>query len=223
MGLAMTVARNPAEETRPRNLPSVMEGLPLWELARASKSWNFTEAAMGIAAMGAYWNSPERPRTANALKNPAISAFESWREQVRGKKAAVIGHFMNLERTLAPVCELSILEQRPRHGDYPASACEYLLRLQDFVFATGVTLINKTFPRLLELSRAAEFILVGPSAPLCPRLLDFGVKDLQGFVVTKPDLCRAIVRGEREDLKIFDAGQRVSIAGISGLSPSPLL
>ncbi|MDR3248292.1 MAG: DUF364 domain-containing protein [Treponema sp.] len=210
-GLAMTLTRNVGDEVRPRTLPPALEGLPLRELARASKSWNFAEASMGIAALGAYWNSPERPQTAKALENRAISAFESWRERVRGKKAAVIGHFMHLERTLAPICELSILEQRPREGDYPASACEFLLPLQDFVFATGVTLTNKTFPRLLELSRPAEFILVGPSTPLCPLLLDFGVRDLQGFAVTNPELCRAIVLDEREDLSIFDAGRRVSL------------
>jgi uncharacterized protein (DUF4213/DUF364 family) len=116
-----------------------------------------------------------------------------------------------LERTLADVCELSILEKRPQPGDYPDSACECLLPLQDFVFATGVTLINKTLPRLLEIAAGIEFIMVGPSVPLCPLLFDFGIRDLQGFVVTDPDLLREIGDGKRPDLAIFDAGKRISI------------
>jgi uncharacterized protein (DUF4213/DUF364 family) len=109
------------------------------------------------------------------------------------------------------VCELSILEKRPIPGDYPDSACEFLLPTQDFVFATGVTLINKTFPRLLALSRKTAFILVGPSVPLAPFLFDYGVRDLQGFVVTDPERCRKVVNRESQCGLIFDCGKMVSL------------
>jgi uncharacterized protein (DUF4213/DUF364 family) len=124
---------------------------------------------------------------------------------------AVIGHFPHLEKTLGKVCDLAILEKRPLPGDYPDSACEFLLPFQDYVFATGVTLINKTLPRLLELSRRQGLILVGPSVPLAPLLFDWGVRDLQGMVVTDPELCRGVITGENLGSTIFDAGQRVSI------------
>jgi uncharacterized protein (DUF4213/DUF364 family) len=210
-GLAMTIAPRLIRETRPRTLPPSLEGYPLRKLAEASKSWNFVEAALGVAAINAFWNSPEHPAVAGTLKNEDKSAFAAWRERAAGKKAAVIGHFPDLEKSIGMVCELSILEKRPQGGDYPDSACEFLLPQQDLVFATGVTLINKTLPRLLGLSNSAEFILVGPSVPLCPRLFDFGARDLQGFVVTNPELCGEIILGNRQDLCIFDAGKRVSI------------
>jgi uncharacterized protein (DUF4213/DUF364 family) len=194
VGLAMTLS----EATRPAILPqspvSTPEGMPLAELAGAVKSWNFTEASMGMAAVNAYWNSPEREAVKKALKNGDTEAFSAWRERAAGKKVAVIGHFFQIEKTLGPVCDLSIIEMRPSPGDYPDSACEYLLPDQDFVFATGVTLINKTLPRLLELSRACGIILAGPSVPLAPRLFELGARDLEGFVVTDPERCSAIVR-----------------------------
>lgn len=138
-------------------------------------------------------------------------AFTVYRNQVAGKKVAVIGHFYRLEQILGGICQLSILEKRPVSGDYPDSACEFLLPLQDYVFATGVTLTNKTLPRLLELSRHTGLILAGPSVPLAPSLFRWGVRDLQGFVVTDPDLCRAIVNGENQSAFIFDTGKRVGL------------
>jgi uncharacterized protein (DUF4213/DUF364 family) len=190
----------------------------LRELAAAAKSWNFAEASLGMAAINAYWNSPERPLVARALELGDTEAFSAWKNRAAGKKVAVIGHFFNLEQTLGGVCELSILERRPGPGDYPDSAAEFLLPQSDFVFATGVTFTNKTFPRLLELSRAATFILAGPSVPLAPPLLDRGVRDLHSLVITDPGLCAAILRddgdfsgGERPSARLLRAGRRVSV------------
>jgi uncharacterized protein (DUF4213/DUF364 family) len=185
--------------------------MALAELAEAVKSWNFGEASLGMAAINAYWNSPEHDSVVYALERGDTQAFTAWRDRVAGKKVAVIGHFYLLEETLGKICDLSILEKRPRPGDFPDSACEFLLPFQDFVFATGVTLTNKTLPRLLELSRDTGVILTGPSVPLAPPLFDWGILDLQGFVVTDPGLCRAVVSGKNRDALIFDAGQRVSL------------
>jgi uncharacterized protein (DUF4213/DUF364 family) len=208
VGLAMTLR----DESRPRTLPDLCAGMPLRDLASAAKFWNFTDAALGVAAINAYRNSPERPPVQAALdRGEVIGAFEVWRNRAAGKKAAVIGHFPNLEQTLGDVCELYVLEKKPLPGDYPDSACEYLLPLMDFVFATGVTLINKTFPRLLALSQKCGLILVGPTVPLAPLLFDHGVRDLQGFVVTDPDLCHAIIAGKEPEKVIFDTGKRVSL------------
>jgi uncharacterized protein (DUF4213/DUF364 family) len=207
VGIAVTVH----EETRPGSMPSPCTGMALRKLAAAAKSWNFAEASLGMAAINAYWNSAEHAVVARALERGETEAFSAWRNRVRGKKAAVIGHFPRLEEKLGEICELSILEKRPLPGDYPDSACEFLLPLQDFVFATGVTLTNKTLPRLLELARGTGIILTGPSVPLAPPLFDWGVRDLQGFVVTDPALCRRLVREELSGAAIFDAGRQISM------------
>jgi uncharacterized protein (DUF4213/DUF364 family) len=164
-----------------------------------------------MAAIGAWYNSPEHERVARALERGDKNAFDDWRERARGKKAAIIGHFPHLEKTLGRVCEFSIIEKRPIGEDYPDSACEFLLPEMDLVFATGVTLINKTLPRLLELSVKSGVILVGPTVPLSPALLKFNVRDLQGFVVTDVDKCRAILSGECPELRVLDSGERVSL------------
>ena len=59
-------------------------------------------------------------------------------------------------------------ERRPLGGDLPDQAGEYLLGRQDCVCITGSAVANKTLPRLLELSRSAYVVLVGPSVPLAP-------------------------------------------------------
>jgi uncharacterized protein (DUF4213/DUF364 family) len=205
-GLAMTLDK----PVRPRTLTKNMAGMSLRELAVFSKSWNFEEAALGIAAINAWWNSPEQKTAACSLNIGDDDSFSFWRERVTGKKVAVIGHFPYLENKIGDVCELSILEKRPVEGDFPDSACEYLLPVQDYVFATGVTLINKTLPRLLELSRHCGIILAGPSVPLAPPLLRRGVIDLQGFVILDTARCAAAVLGEGHS-GIFDTGRRVSL------------
>jgi uncharacterized protein (DUF4213/DUF364 family) len=221
VGLSMTLHDN----TRPTLLELPPDdprcgGITLAELAAAAKSWNFIEASLGMAAVNAYWNSPERAIVAEAVKHGETEAFAAWKDRAAGKKAAVIGHFFNLEKTLGGVCELSILERRPGPGDYPDSACEYLLPQSDFVFATGVTFTNKTLPRLLELSQNAAFILAGPSVPMSPILFDRGVCDLHGLVISDPELCSDILRGragevshgEKPSMQLLRAGKRVSIA-----------
>ncbi|MDR2485174.1 MAG: DUF364 domain-containing protein [Treponema sp.] len=183
----------------PRRKQGVYAGMTLKELAKAAKSWNFIEAGYGVAAINAYYNHRERVKALGIdLTHPSMAneAFQKYREEITGKKAAVIGHFSYLEHLLGPVCKLSILERRPRDGDYPDPACEYLLPEQDYVFITGSTLVNKTLPRLLQLCGNAYTVLVGPSVPLAPALFDFGADDLSGFVALTPADCfHAILSG----------------------------
>jgi uncharacterized protein (DUF4213/DUF364 family) len=211
VGLAMNLAWVHGTDTRPRLLGDSLRGIPLRELAEASKFWNFGEASIGVAAINAYWNSADHEAVARAVEGEEHKAFEVWQDRVRGKKVAVVGHFMRLEQTLGQVCELTILERRPDPGDYPDTACEYILPEQDFVFSTGVTLVNKTLGRLLELSRRQGMILAGPTVPLAPPLFDFGVVDLQGLVVTDPELCRDVITGKNDCASVFDTGKRINI------------
>ena len=55
-GMAMTTQG----DTAPRMLGADYPGMPLKELARACKSWNLREAGFGMAAVNAYYNTPER-------------------------------------------------------------------------------------------------------------------------------------------------------------------
>ncbi|WP_051866994.1 Rossmann-like domain-containing protein [Corynebacterium atypicum] len=170
-------------------------GMPLSEAAGLARSWNFTEAGIGVAAMNACYNAPERGgqvgvdvadlsqgRRARVLGVSRGDSFRVFRERVAGKKVAVVGHFKGLEQVLNPVCDLSILERAPMDGDFPDSAAEYLPPRSDWVFITGSALVNKTLPRLLELSRDAMTAVVGPFTPMTELLFDYGADVLSGFL-----------------------------------------
>jgi uncharacterized protein (DUF4213/DUF364 family) len=98
----------------------------------------------------------------------------------------------------------------PVEGDYPAAAAEYLLPESDFVYIGSSCFVEKTLPRLLELSKNAKKItIVGPSATLAPVLFEYGVDDLSGYVVKDSERAMRIIRGA-ENGKIFSTGQKVA-------------
>lgn len=226
-GTAMTVT----EQGSVAELTGDRRGQPLKYLAFLAKSWNFLEASVGVAAINAYYNNRETwgqrkertrgpvnsegdpPRANPAAEVPweiagAENAFESYAQAVKGKKAAVIGHFRHLESYLTEAKEVSVLERRPVDGDYPDSACEYILPEQDFVFITGSTMVNKTLPRLLQLSQAAQVILVGPSTPMAPALFRYGVDEMSGFLAASRDgIINAASMAEHK--AFFQCGERV--------------
>lgn len=208
VGLAMTIH----ETSRPTIHTGSWIGMPLKEAAQCVKSWNFEEAAIGLAAINAFHNSREQARKhgiALVESGSALDkdAFLTHTDMLRGKRVCVVGHFPYLEERIAPHCTLSILERAPRSGDFPDSACEYILPEQDFVFITGCTLINKTLPRLLALSQRACVVLVGPSVPLSPVLFRFGADELSSAVITQPALCAQLAA--KGGPSIFQSGQMV--------------
>ncbi|HJJ31508.1 MAG TPA: DUF364 domain-containing protein [Methanocorpusculum sp.] len=192
-------------------------GMPLKELAGCIKSWNLIEASLGQAALCAWYNTPERAaengisvldkkRVEERLNDPFIAS----QNLVKGKKVAVVGHFPFLERLIAPVCDLAIIEWNPAEGDYPYSAIEYLVPEADYVYLTCAAFGDKTMEHLLQLSENAErTTVVGPGTPLAPQLFEFGVDELSGFVVTDVPLAARITSGA-EDQRIFSAGRKVA-------------
>lgn len=209
VGVSMTVH----SESRPKMHNGNIIGESLKKVAGLSKSWNFKEASLGVAAINAYYNTVEKADKFSLLSSNIghkdKDAFLTYQEEVKGKKVAVIGHFPFLEQRFMPICDLSILERNPSEGDYPDSACEYILRSQDYVFITGVTLINKTLPRLLEICKDVNVVLVGPSVPIANEIFNRGVYDISGFVVIDTESCKDIIMNNPcRDL--FKSGQMVS-------------
>jgi len=174
------------------------------------KSWNPYEATLGLAAINSAFNAPEQVETLSGRplsSQPPVSAFVHYSKLVSGKKVAVVGHFPDLD-TLSPLCELTILERNPGEGDLPDPACEYVLSSQDYIFITATALINKTLPRLLELSRNGSTFLVGPSTPFVPALFAHGIDTLAGTVVVDPESVRRAVQ-EGAARSVFDHGAQM--------------
>ncbi len=196
------VAMHTAGETRPRLFPT-LEGRSAGEAARAALSWNFEEASEGMAVLNACYNTEER--LASLGCRYTASSLEG--VDLAGKTVGLVGHLVHhgglTEQILSAAKEVVILEREPKPGDYPDSACEYLLRGCDVVLITGSASVNKTMPRLLELSQGAEVVLTGPTVPLCPGLLELGIRRLNGSAVLDgPGLLERIVK-ERCSVSAF--------------------
>ncbi|WP_411678531.1 Rossmann-like domain-containing protein [Caproicibacter sp.] len=179
-GVAMSI---PAQ-SRPRLFRGDYQGLPLREAAGLVKSWNLAEGGVGMAAINAFYNTKERLDRYGA-RQPEHE-FCTAGIELAGKRVGFIGHFRMQGDPLAEAEDTVILEKRPQPGDYPDSACEYLLDGCGVVVITGSALTNKTMPRLLQLCRKSVVVLAGPSVPMTPRLFDFGVFRLAGLIVTNP-------------------------------------
>lgn len=182
-------------------------GLPLRELAGLSKSWRFEEATLGIAALNAWYAQRTCVDELGAMHDEPVElpdgsirkkdAFEMMRPRIEAQadaRVVVIGHFPHVDR-IAEYAELTVLERNCRDDiDMPDPACEYVLPQADFAFITGVTLENKTAPRLLELAKEAFVTMVGPSVVMGQPLLDAGADMMAGSIVMDPDLVRHAVK-----------------------------
>ncbi len=178
-------------------------GLPIQEITRLVKSWDFEWASLGLAAINAVLNRTERFADCGEP-----DAFLRYRDRAQGKRVAVVGRFQYLEERLRPICELSVLERAPVAGEYPDPACEYILSDMDMVFITGCTVSNKTLPRLLQLTKNAYTVITGPSTPMSEVLFDFGANALCGFCATEEAGC---LRAVADQQGLFAAGRMVVV------------
>lgn len=159
-----------------------INGLPVNIAATAIKSWNFTEASISHAAINAFYNTEEKMRRLNSFEpydNYCIEGLD-----FTGAVVGIIGHMSGLAEIREKAHEVYIIERAPKAGDYPDSACDYILPRCDIVLITGSSLINKTLPHLLELCKNAYTILTGPTVPMCQELLEYGIDRLAGLVVS---------------------------------------
>lgn len=195
-GIAMT----PTEPYQRTAIRGQVSGMSVPTLARYLTSWNVHESALAMATINSVWNRhqnlPEDDRVVVYPHGGKTGVFGGFDPLLAGKKVAIIGHGPHVEQ-LRDHCQLSVLERRPRSGDLPDPACEYVLPEQEFVFITASSFANKTLPRLVELSAKATTVIWGPSTPLCPALFDLGVDALLGCVIN-------------------DAAQVVRVAGEGG-------
>lgn len=179
-------------------------GRPLRALAACARSWDFEVASVGVAALNAWHNQRERLGALGLVTDaestdpfvflaPVAARMAAEKNDGSRPRAVVIGHFPHLA-ALAEHADVAVLERAARvDTDLPDTACEYLLPGADLVIMTGMTLANKTMPRLLELSRDALACVVGPSATICAPVLDAGADLVAGSVVADAELAREVV------------------------------
>ena len=190
---SMRVASRPALSA---DLPD--EGRTIRDVAALVRSWNLAEASVGLAAINSWYSLAEVAARNGFVPTGAgltwREVFDPYADSVEGKVVAIIGHFPFARGVLWKAADLQILERFPEPGDYPDTACEYLLPDADYVFISSSSFVNKTTPRLLDLAigGGAHTVLVGPSTPMHPLLLDLGVDTVTGYV-PDPEVGRADV------------------------------
>ncbi len=175
------IAMNTEGESVQRMFPTLV-GLGAKTAAQAVMSWSFNEASEAMAVINAFYNTPERMEHLHLAADDARTCTVGM--DIEGKTVALIGHLKLGDEALRGAKEVYIIEREPRAGDLPDSACEYILPECDVAVITGSAAINKTMPRLLELSESAKTIVIGPTVPMCPELKALGIDRLSGLVVT---------------------------------------
>jgi uncharacterized protein len=191
-GLASTLH---AQETGP--WPPVVDAGRLLdrsglELAALLRSERILEASIGMAALNALLRLAVRDETL-----PEVNAEEIIVERGAGRRVAIVGHFPFIERVRTTAAGCWVLELNPGPGDLPASEAAQVLPVADVVALTGTSLLNHTFDELMALCRPGAFVLLlGPSTPLSPVLLETGLAGLSGTRVDEPGrVLRAVAQG----------------------------
>lgn len=191
---------------------------PLNEIIPWIKSWDPFEAAIGLASINSVINTESNSLITNAVplstaKSANLSVFEYFLPQLKNKKVVVVGRYPGLEH-YESLLDLTVLERHPVAGDLPDPACEFVLPEADWVFLTANSIVNKTFPRLAELSCDAVTVLMGPSVPWLEEWRDYGIDFLAGIQVCNPDVLQATI-AEGGGVRIFDQAVQYHVLDLS--------
>ncbi|WP_293068644.1 DUF364 domain-containing protein [Okeania sp. SIO2B3] len=207
---------SPGTVTRTLPWSGTLVNKPVKELASWLRSWNSFEATVGMAAINAEINGRSRSVASAASPLPAqgeslspygpgnLAVFEYFLPMIRGKKVAIIGRYPRLSRYENEM-EMTVIERQPGADDLPDQASEYLLPEAEWVFLTATSIANKTFPRLVELAKNSQLVLMGPTMPWLADFKQFGIDYLAGVTVSNSQALRQTV-AEGGGVRIFETG-----------------
>ena len=214
IGLTMS----PGIATRTLPWSGTLVGKSTRELVERIRSWDPYQSTIAMAAINASLNS-QSELLGNAIAMDMNSApgnltvFEHFAPMMKNKKVAVIGRYPGFD-LYEDMCDLTVIERHPGRDDLPDQACEYVLPESEWVFITGSSIPNKTFPRLLELSRHANVVLLGPTVPWLPELGQMGVDYVAGVKVDDSIKLRSTV-AEGGGIRIFGNGVSYYLADVA--------
>lgn len=203
-GLASTVTGRHIHSADP-DVPQAgqLHTLSAQELARLARSDQSPQASIGIAALNALL-----PPQSNLWRD--MNAEEVITACGRGKTVALIGSFPFIPALRSRLERLFVLELQPKNDELPAEAAPDILPQADVVAITSMSLVNHTLENLLGLCKpAATVLLLGPSTPLTPRLLEHGIDVLSGSVVTDIDAVLAAIKQGANFRQVHRAGVRL--------------
>ncbi|MDY7004075.1 MAG: DUF364 domain-containing protein [Cyanobacteriota bacterium] len=204
LGLCMS----PGTVTRTLPWSGTLVNKPVKELAPWLRSWNSFEATVGMAAINAEINGrsllPVQGESLSPYGPGNLAVFEYFLPMIRGKKVAIIGRYPRLSRYENEM-EMTVIERQPGVDDFPDQASEHLLPEAEWVFLTATSIANKTFPRLVELAKDSQLVLMGPTMPWLADFKQFGIDYLAGVTVSNSQALRQTV-AEGGGVRIFETG-----------------
>jgi len=172
------IARSPergTEGARTILTKAGFRGRPLKDLAQMICSTDALSRSMGLAAINAFWNRP-----AEISEKSGFARFDP-----PGDGLVIIGGFRDTKKRLP---NAQIVEREPKPGDVPVEKSAETIANAANLAITAQTLMNGSFEPLLRASVGVPFrMLIGPSAPVCPVLLDYGLNEICGNAVWDRD------------------------------------
>ncbi len=207
-GEGIGLAMSPGIPTRTIPWAGNLVNKSIGELTSWILDWNPYEATVAMAAINSVinTNSPllEKSQTLSPTGAKNLSVFEHFLPLIRGKKVAVIGSYPGLSEYEKEL-DLKVIERQPTAQDYPDPAAEFLLPESDWVFLTATSIINKTFPRLVELSQNAKLVLMGPTVPWLADMGEMGIDYLAGVAITNATALKQTI-AQGGGTRIFTTG-----------------
>jgi len=212
-GLCMTA------DTRSRTFPwsGSLNGKRVSQIAPWILEWDAMQSSIALSAINSIINANTKkkrkslPISPNTSSN--LSVFNYFLSSIKDKNCVVVGRYPGLDK-LQEQYNLKVIEFNPGLMDHPATASEFLLPEAEWVFLTGTSIANKTFPRLMELSQNATVVLMGPSVPQLDELSLFGVDFIAGVDVVNDAKLQQLV-SEAAGVHIFQEAVQYSILDLS--------
>jgi len=163
-------------------------GMSALSLAQRAKSWNTQESSLGLATINSLLSPPGKPGSINPYMM----------EAAKGKTITIIGRFSFNDEIRKVAHATHCLEIEPVNNELPSFAAEEVIPFSDMVVISASSIINKSLPRLLEISKGKECIVLGPSTPMSDILFGYGASILEGIRVVDSDvLFRCVEQGTK--------------------------
>ena len=181
-------------------------GMTLRDFASRLDSWNLMEASLALAAVNAYYNRPEALERAAAEGRRkqefpggrrARRVFRMFCEEQAAEGTTVLAEPVYHQKEIAELPgRMEVLRREPEGQEYVLSAYRERLSGADRLVLSGKNLVEKTAEPMLRFAaeHGTGVLLFGPDVPLCPALLEQGIRGIRGFVADRTEELMQLAR-----------------------------